>query len=240
MDNVARPGMQIDECIANAIANTIAPSGGSEGYGVEFKFNGVTLRVAHDSKPELVRRDTFRAMSGYIDKQVGPYPREQLNEVEIASDAAIEVENEARRQQRQAEYYAETKAKLEATQARLAEAPQMEYSDEETWGSYVATDDSYKAACIRYAEISARLMQLEIVNGASVEDVAEATSCEADIEGITGNMYGTAVMILSQTWVHGEQLRRWHNLETQLYDEGERANESGGVLNPALLGVYVD
>jgi hypothetical protein len=34
-----------------------------------------------------------------------------------------------------------------------------------------------------------------------------------------------------------EELRRWHNLRTQIGDEGEKANEDGGVLNPALLRV---
>jgi deoxyribonuclease V len=48
---------------------------------------------------------------------------------------------------------------------------------------------------------------------------------------------GCAMSILSQVWVHGEQLRRWHNLKTQIRNEGEKANESGGVLNPALLSL---
>jgi hypothetical protein len=38
-------------------------------------------------------------------------------------------------------------------------------------------------------------------------------------------------------WKHGEALRLWHNLKTQIRDEGEKANESGGVLNPACLSI---
>jgi len=38
-------------------------------------------------------------------------------------------------------------------------------------------------------------------------------------------------------WAHGEALRLWHNLKYQLRDEGEKANETGGVLNPALLNL---
>jgi len=34
-------------------------------------------------------------------------------------------------------------------------------------------------------------------------------------------MYGAAVAILSKVWKHGEELRRWHNLKTQIGDEGE-------------------
>jgi hypothetical protein len=43
--------------------------------------------------------------------------------------------------------------------------------------------------------------------------------------------------VLASCWEHGEELRRWHNLKTQIRDEGEKANESGGVLNPALLNI---
>jgi hypothetical protein len=70
-------------------------------------------------------------------------------------------------------------------------------------------------------------------------DTAEATFREVDRGlgrwGLTGFQYGVAVHILADVWEHGEELRRWHNLATQIHDEGERANETGGVLNPALL-----
>lgn len=88
---------------------------------------------------------------------------------------------------------------------------------------------------MRYAEQWARLMQLEMAGGKPLEEIADASSREADTEGITGFMYGCAVSILSHTWKHGEQLRRWHNLKTQIYDEGVTANETGKVLNPAIL-----
>lgn len=68
-----------------------------------------------------------------------------------------------------------------------------------------------------------------------IEEHADADSHTADTDGITGFMYGMAVNILSQCWLHGEALRRWHNIKMQIGDEGERANERGAVLNPALL-----
>lgn len=80
-------------------------------------------------------------------------------------------------------------------------------------------------------------MEGRIAKGETVAVCAKEMSHLADTEGITGFMYGCAVSILSQVWVHGEELRRWHNIETQIKDEGEKANESGGVLNPALLCV---
>lgn len=70
-----------------------------------------------------------------------------------------------------------------------------------------------------------------------LEGNAERLSHEADSEGITGFMYGCAVQALAYFWVYGEELRRWHNLDTQIQNEGERANETGGVLNPAVLNI---
>jgi len=71
--------------------------------------------------------------------------------------------------------------------------------------------------------------------GETIKQCAKETSHEADTDGITGFMYGVAVSALSHCWEYGDELRRWHNLDTQLDTEGEKANESGGVLNPAVL-----
>ena len=54
---------------------------------------------------------------------------------------------------------------------------------------------------------------------------------------LTVFQYSVAVEILSRTWIHGEELRRWHNLKHQLGKEGEKANDSGGVLNTAILNI---
>jgi hypothetical protein len=105
-----------------------------------------------------------------------------------------------------------------------------------------ANRDPYGAAVFSFAERWARAMQKAIDDsGRSPAEVirerAEDLCRWADTEGITGFMYGAAVSMLAQAWEHGEELRRWHNLDIQCGDEGERANESGGVLNPALLSV---
>jgi len=114
----------------------------------------------------------------------------------------------------------------------------MKIKDEAGWKQGVANNqDPYGAACYRYAEKWADLMEARITGGETVEQCAKATSHEADTEGITGFMYGCAVSILSHCWEHGEALRRWHNIDTQIGTEGEKANASGGVLNPALLSV---
>lgn len=95
--------------------------------------------------------------------------------------------------------------------------------------------DAYGMAILNYAERWAELMEARIAAGESLSMVAKETSHVADTEGITGFMYGAAVHTLADCWIHGEELRQWHNLSTQIGDEGDEANETGGVLNPAIL-----
>ena len=112
----------------------------------------------------------------------------------------------------------------------------MTFRDKDAWEKTVAANkDGYGGGVISFAERWARLMEGRMANGDTLEACAEEASSLADNEGITGFMYGCAVSILSKVWIHGEQLRRWHNLKTQIGNEGEKANAGDGVLNPALL-----
>lgn len=114
----------------------------------------------------------------------------------------------------------------------------MKLQNAELWATCQANNTSdYGKAGVTYAERWANMMESRIEQGEALADIAKETSHEADTEGITGFMYGCAVSILAQVWVHGEELRKWHNLDTQIKDEGARANATGGVLNPALLNI---
>lgn len=128
---------------------------------------------------------------------------------------------------------------------------------EQEYTKYVADNskDGYSRGVVDFAEqwaalMEARIAELETGNlaygvvgeHARVTGFAEAVqpqalSHKADTDGITGFMYGCAVQGLAHFWKHGEILRRWHNLDTQIRDEGEKANTSGGTLNPALLSL---
>lgn len=114
----------------------------------------------------------------------------------------------------------------------------MQVNDQAVYDDWKSKNtDPYGAAGFRYLEAWANLMEARIAVGEKLQDIAEATSHEADTEGITGFMYGCAVSVLSKCWVHGEALRRWHNKKTQIGNEGDLANDNGGVLNPALLNI---
>lgn len=112
---------------------------------------------------------------------------------------------------------------------KILEGHEKEYKD---W--YDKNSDDYGRACFTYAERWAEMLENKFES--STEDImkvivdnADKLSHEADIEGITGFMYGYAVSILSQCWEYGEYLRKWHNKEYN-YD-------GDGVINPAILTV---
>lgn len=168
------------------------------------------------------------------------------------SAADVCAEYDRRSEERHAAYVASPKYKERQRQAEererervrkldtaLLEAPAaMTLKDAEAWEKWRANNtDGYGAACVRYAELWARTMEGMIAGGVTLADCAEEASHIADSEGFTGFMYGAAVSMLSTVWIHGEALRRWHNKETQLGDEGDRANATGGVLNPVLLSI---
>lgn len=102
---------------------------------------------------------------------------------------------------------------------------------------YDKNNDPYGRACFTYAERWAEMLENligdneELAEKVIIEN-AEKTSHKADVEGITGFMYGMAVNILSQCWKYGEYLRRWHNKE---YDY-----DGDGVVNPAILTIEVN
>jgi hypothetical protein len=206
-----------------------------------FEFNGVSLTIAKDSDPDLIYRDWHRAMQGFIGKSVGPYPASELTPEEVASDDRIKAENDAKAAARQAEYEAKHRGKEASLRSRLETLGPMELSDRAGWKTYVnANTDPYGNGVVVFAERWARLMQTEMALGKPLHECAEETSSEADIDGITGFMYGCAVGVLAKVWKHGEELRRWHNLKHQIKMEGEKANDNGGVLNPAVLVLQGD
>ena len=117
----------------------------------------------------------------------------------------------------------------------------MKLKDEAGWTkARINNLDPYGKCVLDFAEAWADAMEAEMAAGAKLKDIADRLSHEVDRRpdfGITGFMYGAAVSMLAHGWVHGEELRIWHNLDTQTGDEGERANKEGGVLNPALLNI---
>lgn len=186
-----------------------------KGAEVAFDFNGATAVVRIDSDPELILRDMRRVLAGYIEGPVGPYPNSTLTDEEQQNDARIQAENDEKHAQlaaRAAAEYAEAVASLEQ---KLALLPTIDLSDEDGWQRTLDanSEEPYGQAVMKFSEAWARLMQAGIADGKTIAEIAGDCNKEADAYGITGFQYGCAVSILSLTWQHGEELRRWHNAQ---------------------------
>lgn len=109
-------------------------------------------------------------------------------------------------------------------------------SGEEGWKRFaqINAQDPYSYAVVDHCNRWGQAMEAAMQSGETVEQCAKRTFSQVD-EGVTGFMYGAIVSSLAAFWQHGDSLRRWHNLDTQIGNEGERANEEGGTLNPAIL-----
>lgn len=211
-------------------AKRLAESSSLRGANVEFDFNGIKCIVSKDTNTDLLYRDYSNAftMDWVI---VGPdciseYEPEVIQELNKRSKQADE-----RREIERKEYKAEQLKQKTNLQNQIGNI-EIELIDKKIYQDWKDKNtDGYGAACFTYAEYWAQLMQIEIVNGKKVSDCAEKTSQTADIDGITGFMYGMAINILSKCWIHGEELRKWHNKEYK--------HEGDGVVNPAVLTVSI-
>ena len=86
----------------------------------------------------------------------------------------------------------------------------------------------YEAATLRYAAAVGRLVQYYLDHGDSFGEAANKAADEADVDIISGAMYGAAIMLLTASWRYGEELRIWHNAK---YGGGS------GVINPAVIHI---
>lgn len=195
---------------------------------VEFDFNEVKCLVDSSTNLEWLYRDYSNSWT--MDwKIVGPdcfsvYGKKTQEKFERLTK--IKEEKAAKEE---LEYRNKEKKEREAFELKV-KGIEIELKDKEGWDkSREANKSSYGKCTLDYAEGWAKLMQSEISKGKTVIQRAKETSHQLGFLGITGFMYGCAVNILSQTWVHGEELRKWHNKDY--------GHEGDGVVNPALLSI---
>jgi hypothetical protein len=225
-------GSDIERTIEKAIKDAAVNGPG------EFDFNGVKVQVEGNSDANLIYREWERGMLRPSDTfTVKAHPAYPLSEEQVAEDVKLYAAQRKRERERREAYQREQETAAVKLKAALETAPFLSLKDPDGWKECVNNNsDPYGGACVRFAENWGRLMQARLEQGAKIGDIADECCSIADgPEGITGFMYGAAVSILSHVWEHGEELRHWHNLKTQIGTEGEKANESGGTLNPAVL-----
>jgi hypothetical protein len=183
----------------------------------EFSFNETTLIIT-----PLTNIDEVQAEREYIYKA---QHEEYINSYRYRRQQELDAQAQKLKNERMAIMYS-------------ISPTHMSLSNLERWTELKLINTSeYGSACLEYAELWARFMEGSLSVGKNLSDVAESLSYLADTDGITGFMYGAAVSMLSEVWKYGDELRRWHNLESQIGNEGEIANETGDTLNPALLSI---
>jgi len=211
---------------------------GTLDFTVEFDFNGIKCLVNKDTNLDWLYRDYCNAHL-LTWKQVGADCKETYDP-EIQAELERREKAEAERQEAQrAIWKAEADAKRQAFEEKV-KGVKMRIRDRKGFNEWKANqkdEHGYGNAIFEYAEGWARLMQKEfsdrnIENPDVTVMIAHADRCsrEADVDGITGFMYGAAVAILAAHWKYGEALRKWHNKE---YGQ----ENTKGVVNPAVFTI---
>jgi len=112
----------------------------------------------------------------------------------------------------------------------------MNLKNPEEWKRWVESNtDPYGSTCVKVGQ---RVMEL-LDKGEPIVSARDLVH-QADREvgnGITGFMAGAVAAMVSGCHERGEEFRQKWNTETQIQNEGDFANASGGVLNPALMSV---
>lgn len=199
---------------------------------VEFEFNGITCVVNEDTNLEHLWK---YYTDGHIMewKTIGPNCQPEYNP-DTASELSKRRLAQAARQQKEAEEYRKKEqAEREAAEEKIKDVVLLIHSDKrEEYDAYVIknSQDGYSRAVVDFAEVWAKLMQVEISKGRTeIKDIADECQSGLGYLGITGFQYGCVVSALSHFWVFGEELRRWHNKQ---YGIG---GDKKGVVNPAIL-----
>lgn len=196
---------------------------------VGFNFNGIECRVDEDTNLDWLWRDYLNAHTMDWEK-VGPFCDEEYT-------AEVQAELDWRQMKRAEEMEAVLKAyALEEKAARLALETKLKgvkvmWSDIDAWNKSLEANagSDYGLAALEYAESWAKLMQLELAKGKTVQECYQEVQSELDFMGITGFMYGCAVSVLASAWAYGEELRKAHN--------NEYGHDGEGTVNPAVFSI---
>lgn len=121
--------------------------------------------------------------------------------------------------------------------------PPMTFKDDaakKMWEEGLAKnrEDAYGYGCFRYASEWATRVEQRAKSGKAINaEVLEKAAQDADTEGITGFMYGVAVNILTNVWIHGVTLAKWHNRQYMEEKEADAAAEEGKTVNPSIIHI---
>ena len=193
--------------------------------GIKFEFNGITLTV---TKENADAENIFQEWDTCLKASIKKHRLEREAWLKTPEGQEYLARQEAEKARKKA---------VEDEVLRIDKTVEMEFKDKEgkkAWDQMVKVNskDFYSNGVVKYARRWAKYMQTLIAEGNTVDEIAEKTSHDCDIEGITGFMYGYAVNVLSMSWKYGEELRNWHNKKYGYTGDG--------TVNPAMLTVEAD
>lgn len=113
----------------------------------------------------------------------------------------------------------------------------MPITNEKAWDNWVKSNtDPYGKTCV---DVARQVMVILDAEPGDFDAYTLVTRADNEIKagGITGFMAGAVATMVSSCHSRGEEFRRKWNVANQIQDEGEKANKSGGVLNPALINI---
>lgn len=110
----------------------------------------------------------------------------------------------------------------------------MPIINEEKWKVWVEKNtDPYGKGCVDTARKA-----MEILDDEPGDFDTHKLICLADESGgLTGFMAGCVAQMIGECHSRGDEFRRKWNCDNQIKDEGDKANESGGTLNPAVINI---
>lgn len=112
----------------------------------------------------------------------------------------------------------------------------MPIIEQAKWDVWVESNkDPYGGTCV---DVARQVMEtLDVIDDFDCHKIICQADDKVNAGGITGFMAGCVARMVSQCHSRGEEFRKKWNLDNQIQDEGEKANESSGVLNPAILSI---
>lgn len=182
---------------------------------VWFRFDGVIVTVAADSRLELLMRDWHRAIKGCISRNVGPYPKPELTADDYVADIAVEnLRSGAQADELRASR--STTAALQAfIDACMIGTPEMEFANPDARKKFGTERrrEPVGAHVVATAEYWARLMQMGMRAGSSLLEILAPAFHAADHFNLSRDGMRRATQLLIRHWAHGAELSQLFRYE---------------------------
>lgn len=189
-----------------------------DNFEIYSEFNGCLLVVKGNSKSVTTAEELIQQKREFDDKK-----RKEYEDWLLSTEGLEYTNNQKLLAEQQVKNGIEFDKKFNSVSISFVEG------GKNIWKSYLKKNpNGYGKGILKFSKLWAFYMEQQMENELTKEIVDSACK-KADVEGITGFMYGAAVSTLSTVWKYGEQLRVLHNKDYNI--------ETEGVVNSAVLTI---